>query len=214
MTDADRSRWGYEIRTEDVLGAPTRVFETRPHHAGAIIAEGRRRPEQVYLVEDSRRLTFAEHESAVAAVRDRLRATGVRPGDRVMIAGANRIEFVVSFWAILRAGCVATVANAWWSAAELQAAIDATRPAVVIADQRRAELLPAGTEHLSFDEVRQLADTAPQRQDAPPDPVHEDDPALIVFTSGTTGNAKAAELISSKRSLHGPELLGCHSQDP
>src|SRR5215472_11464158 len=130
MTDAERIDWGYDITTENVLGGPTRVFAKRPQHAGAIIVEGRHRPEHVYLVEDDRRLSFAEHESAVAAVRARLEAAGVKRGDRVLIAGANRIEFVVSFWAILRAGAVVAVANAWSSTSELRAAIEIARPAI------------------------------------------------------------------------------------
>src|SRR5262245_60861386 len=194
MTIAEPIRWGYDITTEDVLGGPTRVFAARPQHAGAILVEGRRRPEHVYLVEDDRRLSFAEHESAVAALHARLQEVGVKRGDRVMIAGANRIEFVVSFWAILRAGAVVTVANAWSSTSELRAAIEIARPAIVIADERRAQLLSPDDEYLSFDEIRRVTDTAPQRHDIPPEPVHEDDPAMIVFTSGTTGNAKAAEL--------------------
>ncbi|ORA33208.1 hypothetical protein BST20_23240 [Mycobacterium branderi] len=186
--------WGRDIVVEDVLGAPTRVFARRPRRAGDVMLEGRRRPQATYVVEDSRRLSFAEHESGVAAVRSRLHAAGVRSGDRVMIAGANRIEFIVSLWAVLRAGAVAVVGNAWWSAAELQAAIGVTVPRCIIADERRAQLLPADTEWLSFDEVRDLTESAPQCRDIPSAPVAEDDPALIVFTSGTTGHAKAAEL--------------------
>ena len=194
MIDEDPVCWGNDIVTEDVLGAPTRVFATRPRHAGDLILEGRRRANETYVVEDSRRLTFADHESGVAAVRDRLHAARVRRGDRVMIAGANRIEFIVSFWAILRAGGVAVVGNAWWSAAELQSAIEVTLPRCIIADQRRADLLTENTEYLSFDEIRHLTETAPRQRDAPAASIHEDDPALIVFTSGTTGHAKAAEL--------------------
>jgi steroid-24-oyl-CoA synthetase len=92
MSEAERICWGSDITTEDVLGAPTRVFAIRPQHGGAIMLEGRRRAEDVYLVQDSRRLTFAGHESAVAGARARLQAARVRRGDRVMIAGANRIE--------------------------------------------------------------------------------------------------------------------------
>lgn len=194
MTYEDRICWGSDVATEDVLGAPTRVFPTRPRHAGDVMLEGRRRPQETYLVEDTRRLTFAGHESGVAAVRARLHTAGVRRGDRVMIAGANRIEFIVSFWAILRAGCVAVVGNAWWSAAELQAAIEVTAPRCIIADERRAQLLAGNMECLLFEEMRHLTETAPQRRDIPSTPVEEDDPALIVFTSGTTGHAKAAEL--------------------
>jgi long-chain acyl-CoA synthetase len=194
MSEPESLCWGDDIVTEDVLVAPTRVFARRPRHAGAILLEGRRRAEDVYLVEDDRRLTFAEHDSAVAAVRAHLESAGVRRGDRVMIVGANRIEFIVSFWAILRAGAVAVVGNAWWSAAELHAAMDSTAPSCIIADERRAELLGAGLQYLSFNEIRRLTQTAAPRPDSASTPVCEDDPALIVFTSETTGYAKAAEL--------------------
>jgi acyl-CoA synthetase (AMP-forming)/AMP-acid ligase II len=60
MIDPERIDWDYDITTEDVLGVPARVFATRLRHAGALALEGRRRPGQAYLVEDDRRLTFAE----------------------------------------------------------------------------------------------------------------------------------------------------------
>jgi len=41
MSEPESLCWGDDIVTEDVLGAPTRVFASRPRHAGVILFEGK-----------------------------------------------------------------------------------------------------------------------------------------------------------------------------
>src|SRR6476469_7335220 len=96
--------WGYEVVTDDVLGHPCLVFERRRHHLAELLVDGRRFSDRDYLVQAARRLSFAAHERAVGRAVEVLSRRGVRPGDRVMVFGANAMEWVIGFWAILAAG--------------------------------------------------------------------------------------------------------------
>jgi long-chain acyl-CoA synthetase len=93
-------RWGTDITIEDILGSPCRMFSDRLHHVSELLHDARRFDDRTHLVQGDRRLTFAEHERAVLAVAVMLRNRGVQPGDRVLIFGANSIEWVVGFWAM------------------------------------------------------------------------------------------------------------------
>jgi long-chain acyl-CoA synthetase len=113
-------------------------------------------------------------------------------------------------WAGFRLGAVVTLGNSWWSPAEIQHAVSLVEPTVAVADQARLDQLPAG---LTACDVASLmgpgvTGTGPDAHldDLPPVPgSDEDDPAVIIFTAGTTGTAKAVVLA------HRSVLANLHS---
>jgi long-chain acyl-CoA synthetase len=193
------SAWGSEVAEIEVLGYPCLSFLRRRRHLADLLIDGRRFGDREYIVQGRHRMTFDQHEIAVRRAAVLLREHGVLPGERVMLFGANSVEWVVGYWAILEAGAIVVLGNAWWSQVELGHALGRVAPALVLADASRARKLPDGQARLD------LADLAAAISAGEP-PVTEraaaaghgsaaeDDPAVVLFTSGTTGLPKGAVL--------------------
>ena len=191
----------FEVVDEDVLGVDMKVFKNRARSLHALLADSVRYGDHDYLVTADRRVSFAEHARQSASLAAALRDDhGVRPGDRVAISAANSPEWVTAFWAAVSLGAVVVACNAWWSRREHDYALGLTEPALVIADAKRAaSVVDAGVPVLSVEhDVPALAGRHPDGELAAP-PVDEDDPATILFTSGTSGRPKG--VVHSQRNL-------------
>jgi acyl-CoA synthetase (AMP-forming)/AMP-acid ligase II len=188
----------FELVEEDVLGARLPVFANRARSLGEVLARSASYGDRDYLVTASRRLSFAEHAAAVASMAKALRDDlGVRPGDRIAINAANGIEWVVAFWATIAAGGVAVGYNAWWAPREIEYALGHTDPKAVIADEDRAALISEDVLTVEKD-VPSLMGRYPDAVLDVPDTA-EDDPAVILYTSGTSGRPRGA--VHSHRNL-------------
>ncbi|KAB2383609.1 class I adenylate-forming enzyme family protein [Actinomadura montaniterrae] len=190
----------FELREEEVLGTRLPVFAGRARSLGEVLARSAALGDRDYIVTAARRLSFAEHAAQAASLAKALRDEhGVRPGDRVAIDAANTPEWIVAFWGAIAAGAIAVGYNAWWAPREIEYALGHTEPKLVIADAKRAAQMPAGTRVLTVEEdVPALAARYPSAGFDLPD-VAEDDPAVILYTSGTSGRPKGA--VHSHRNL-------------
>src|ERR1700722_15851865 len=110
--------WGSEVAEVEVLGHPCLSFVKRRRHLADLLIDGRRFGAREYIVQGERRMSFYQHEAAVRGAAARRRERGVGPGDRFMPLGANSVEWVVGYWAILAANAIVVLGNAWWSQAE------------------------------------------------------------------------------------------------
>jgi acyl-coenzyme A synthetase/AMP-(fatty) acid ligase len=152
-----------------------------------------------------REWTFAEVGDAAARLAGRLQAEGVRAGDVVMTLVGNRSEWALAMLACFRIGAVVLPCTEQLRAADLQARLDLTRPKVVIADERNLGEL-GGTDAADRATVITIPDPAIfAAEPAAAVDLHPEAPALIVFTSGTTGRARAA--VHPQRYLPGQRLM-------
>ncbi|MCX6401476.1 MAG: class I adenylate-forming enzyme family protein [Propionibacteriales bacterium] len=201
-----------EMVVEEVLGAKIPVFADRFHALHEVLASSVEYGDRTYIVSLEGRLTFAEHARRVSSLARALSEEyGVRPGDRVAIAAANSQAWIETFWATVSIGAVAVGCNAWWSGRELAHALELTRPTLVVVDERRRTLLP-GTDAgesspvLVIEPDHERLATAHPDAPLPSADVAEDDPAVILFTSGTSGRPKGA--VHTHRNLC--SVLGFH----
>src|SRR4051812_4751248 len=131
--------------------------------------------------------TFAEVHEVSCRFAGALRERGVRKGDVVLTFMGNTAEWVFALTAIWRMGAVAMPCNTQLTHADLAKRIELTGPKLCLVDAPRADAFP-------FDAIdaKALEGPDPRGQAPPPDdpPLDELDPALIIFTSGTAGEAK------------------------
>src|SRR4051812_13588502 len=123
--------WGSELEIGDVRGNPALVYTERPRSLAELVDGARRWGTREHLVDDRRRLNFAELLDRVDVVAGHLVSLGVEPGDRVVLLARNSLEWVVTFWAVARVGGVAVLGNAWWPAPEAQRAVQLVEARVV-----------------------------------------------------------------------------------
>jgi long-chain acyl-CoA synthetase len=155
--------------------------------ASVLIDSALRHPQREALRRRGRCVTYAELDRASAQVARRLRAEGVRPGDRVALMIPNVPEFAAAYYGILRVGAITVPLD-----------VDLTRPELraMLADCE-ASLLIAWRALRTLDEPAWLVAPGSFFDDAEPAAAVEreaGDTAVIVYTSGVTGEPKGAEL--------------------
>ena len=172
-------------------------------------------PDEIAIVSVMRELSWRELDRASAALAGGYRALGLEAGDRLASLMPNRIDLVVHYLACFRAGVVATPLNYRYTAREIDHALEVSGARALIAHVERAEDIAASeratglelgviayhdTEPLAArsedsagdvswrHDFRTLLDAEPLSDTTePPDPGA---PAVIFFTSGSTGPAK------------------------
>jgi long-chain acyl-CoA synthetase len=181
------------------------VYKTRVRSLRDLLEGSAGQGDKEYLVfSDGRRWTYREHLADVASVASALESRfEIGPGDSVAILAANSPEWILTYWATVSLGAIVVAMNGWWATDEIRSGIELTRPKLILADERRIERLkeietdvPIVSFERDFESLRLHAKDA-SLPSASSHPIAEDDPALLLFTSGTTGRAKAA-LISHR----------------
>ncbi len=144
-------------------------------------------------------LTYAELDERSARLATLLRERGVGQGDRVGVMLPNVLEFPISYYGVLRAGGVVVPMNVLLKRREIAFYLEDSGAKLLLAwhgfgEEARAGAAEAGAELIevepeSFAEL--LGDREPTAELAATD---EGDTAVILYTSGTTGKPKGAEL--------------------
>ncbi|MCX4632126.1 long-chain fatty acid--CoA ligase [Streptomyces sp. NBC_01443] len=166
--------------------------------AAFLVNSAAARRNQVAVRHDDTTLTYAELDDASARFAAVLRGRGVRPGDRVAMTMPNVPLFPVVYYGILRAGGVVVPMNPLLKAREVAYVLRDSGARVAVAfplfAQEVANAAELGTECLvtepsAFHDLLTAAEPLSGIVDR-----EDGDPALILYTSGTTGTPKGAEL--------------------
>ena len=140
------------------------------------------------------RVTYEQARLRAIRVAAFLGTLGVKPGDRVLLVSENRPDWPIAFFGILLAGGVAVPVDPLLSPAELQRVAEASLARVaLLSDEARERLQPNGSVHWASLAAAAARPTGGEPT-TPRRPVSPDDPASLIFTSGTTGKPKGVLL--------------------
>lgn len=147
--------------------------------------------------------TYAEIEAAVLRIAAALKASGLAPGARLMIRLENTSTYALLFFGAIAGGFVPLPVSTQLTAAEFDFLVrDSGAAAVALADDFAPSSLPDGVLVLTSDRVRTMAtQSAQQPAGLSYADTGADDPAYLIYTSGTTSRPKG--VIHGHRAVWG-----------
>ncbi len=177
-------------------------FRDRPGSVWQMFADtASAHPDQDALVGDEGRITYAQLAERAACIAAGLLDAGLEPGERVALLMGNRFAFVEVYLACACAGLICVPMNPRQRAQEIAFAVGQCGAAAIVVESELAENLPTRGDIPSVRYV--WSAYGPGGEDyealAAYDPVAaievgEEDCAVILYTSGTTGRPKGAML--------------------
>lgn len=193
----------FEIVNEPVRGLPMKNFKHREKSLREKVANTGLRGDAVFLVQGDRRISYAEHTRLVwGASRALKEGFGFRSGDRLAILAYNSPDWLIAMFATASIGGISVGLNGWWTSEEIEYGLTDSGSRFLVVDERlypRVEKLAGklpGLERVFYIGEQAPRGTVPISElltphDAmPTDPISEDDPFVILYTSGTTGRPK------------------------
>ncbi len=152
---------------------------------------------------------FGELIACSAGLSGAFAARGVGRGDVVMTLVGNRIEWLLTLLACWRMGAVALPCSTQLRRHDLELRVAAAAPKLCVGTDQLLAELPAGVATMTMAEVAGVLDEdRPQETPASVEQMAAEDPALIVFTSGTTGEPRG--VVHAYRYLLGQRLQAEH----
>jgi acetyl-CoA synthetase len=152
---------------------------------------------------------FGELIARSAGLSGAMAARGIGRGDVVMTLVGSRIEWVLAMLACFRMGAIAMPCNPQLRRKDLEVRVTAADPRLCIGEEPLLGELPGGVQAMTMAEVADALDEdRPQETPPPVAQLDPDDPAVIIFTSGTTGDPKG--VVYPQRYLLGQALQAEH----
>ncbi|MGB3271353.1 MAG: class I adenylate-forming enzyme family protein [Xanthobacteraceae bacterium] len=193
-----------EIRFGDRV---TPAFVERPNSIWAMVAEAAaRRGDGEALVSGERRMTWREVAEASARVAAGMEALGIGAGDRIALLLGNRPEFVLAWFAAAHLGAIVVPLSIRHHRHEVAYILNHCAARLVIYEAALAASVPDAREAPGVagrvsvgegqHEASSFAALLAAGPRAAPTLVAEEDTAMILYTSGTTGQPKGAMLAN------------------
>ena len=211
----------FEVETVSFGGVPLKAFKNAETSLGAFLAAGRNHGDALFIQYQGESWTYEDFFLAVDKVCHWLiHEQHITKGDRIAIAMRNRPEWLVAFVAAVTVGAIAVPLNSWGKAQELRQGLLDSESSLVFADEARLafirelnEALPAvSADGQEADYTASMTDILSRGKSQPAEVVAVDkhDPAILMFTSGTSGRPKGALLshFNCCQALMNVEFIG------
>jgi O-succinylbenzoic acid--CoA ligase len=194
------------LREETHFGRQLRCFAGRPANLWAMFAAtAARHGGREALIDVGQRLDYAKLARVSERLAGHFHRLGLARGDRVALFLANEREFVHALLACLRLGAIAVPVNVREQRPELAFVLKQCGAKGIVFDAALADRLPAASEAPALAVRLSVGGAAPgtsafdglldtHSPQAPTADPGEEDPAVILYTSGTTGRPKGAML--------------------
>lgn len=194
----------FETQDTQIEGQTVRIFANAPKTLAEFIQKGREHGDKTFIVDSGERLTFGAYFDRVDRLATNLSECLKDSESKVIaLASRNSANWMIAFSAIILSGGIPALINSRGTGNNMQAAIDDSGAALLLADKKRLEQLRAVNcvlpaiclDDSSDQETKNLKDIISTSEAVTNYEDREaNDVAVLMFTSGTTGRAKAAAL--------------------
>ncbi|MGL5207014.1 MAG: long-chain-fatty-acid--CoA ligase [Acidaminococcaceae bacterium] len=150
---------------------------------------------QTALIFKEHKMTYGQMRASIESRANFLQAKGVKKGDRVGLLSKNCIDFVISYFAVIRAGGIVVPFNFQLASREIAYIVKDAGLKIMLVRQKidlteaLQEIGYEGINQYTFDEMEEMTEHVFTDYE-----LHEDDNCTIIYTSGTTGKPKGAML--------------------
>lgn len=193
----------FEIVTETVGGRPLRLFKNRERSMREKIDACGARGDLDCFVQGERRVSYGDVRRLVFGAAHRLaRDHRFERGDRLAVLAYNSPDWILSLFGAVSLGGIGVGLNGWWTSEEIEYGLADSGSRYLVVDERlypRVE--PLAGKLPDLETIFFIGDHPPRgtvpigellvpHDDAPDGPIDEDDPFILLYTSGTTGRPK------------------------
>jgi len=183
-----------------------------PNLSSLLEGSAQAHPDRTAVVLGETRLTYAQVNAAASQVANLLVSRGIEPGDKVALSCANLPYFPIVYYGILKAGATVVPLNVLLKGREVAYHLDDSDAKAYFCFQGTPDL-PIGAEGTQTlgQAIKGQAPVFETRE------VDGDDTAVILYTSGTTGQPKGAELMHRNmisNALASDALFGADADNP
>jgi long-chain acyl-CoA synthetase len=193
----------FEIAVEPVHGRPTKNWKRRERSLREKIAHAAGFGDAECMVQGDRRITYRQFVDLAWGTARRLKEDhGFRKGDRLAILAYNSPDWLITVFGATAIGGITVGLNGWWAAEEIEYGLTDSGSRFLVVDERLYPRVAGLLGRLpSVERVFYIGDEPPPGTiplgdvlhpggEVPADPIDEDDPFVILYTSGTTGRSK------------------------
>jgi long-chain acyl-CoA synthetase len=193
----------FEIEISETRGLPMRNWKNRERSMREKIANASLRGDAEFLVWGEQRISYGQFARLVwGCARNLEQRYGFRHGDRLSVLSYNCPDWLVTLFGATSLGGIGVGLNGWWTSREIEYGLgDSGSRFLVVDENLYPRVAPILSELEQLEHVFYIGEAPPPGTipieninqpcgEAPENPVTEDDPFVMLYTSGTTGRPK------------------------